>query len=141
MAVDSALDSGQRRNGATGLVMPVLSREEFELFRKIIYDATGINLSDRKFPMLSNRLRRRLRALGLNSFSEYYRVLKREGPGSEEFYHFLEAVTTNETYFFRNRALWTAVEQRVLPALAKRRPERGTLIFWSAACSSGDKLR
>jgi len=121
------------------VTLSVLSPEEFEMFRKYIYEVTGIRLSDRKVPMLSNRLRRRLRELGIQSFRDYYRYLKECGPNSKEFYHFLEVVTTNETYFFRNRDLWDRVEKSLLPALVKRRPAGEPLVLWSAACSSGEE--
>ena len=50
-------------------------RKEFEIFRALVYEHTGISLSESKRPLLQARLTRRLRALGLATFSEYHRVL------------------------------------------------------------------
>lgn len=116
-----------------------LSPHDFEAFRKLIRDAAGIHLSACKGPMLSNRLRRRLRQLRLSTYADYYTYLKQEGPESQEFFRFLEAVTTNETYFMRNRPLWDSLETHSLPMLAQGRRPGHPLVFWSAACSSGEE--
>lgn len=139
--LNSSLDAEMVSLGA-GLpdeAAETLDARDFEAFRQLIYGAAGIQLSQRKVPMLSNRLRRRMRALGLRTYREYYKLLTQAGSGSDEFFRFLEVVTTNETYFFRNRPLWNALEAQVLPALVQRRPASQALTFWSAASSSGEE--
>ena len=52
-----------------------LTDKEFQLFREIIYRETGINMSDKKRKLIVARLSKRLRALNLSSFTDYYRYL------------------------------------------------------------------
>ena len=52
-----------------------LSNAQFKLFKSLIYDATGINLSDSKKDMLISRLIKRLNELKFNDFTEYYHYL------------------------------------------------------------------
>lgn len=114
-----------------------LTQAEFEKLRRFIYDRTGIHLGEEKLALLSNRLRKRVRALELSGYDDYYKLLLTGD--DEEMSHFLSAVTTNETYFFRNEPLWNYVGDEMLPALAREKTgkQAGTLRFWSAASSTG----
>ncbi len=114
-----------------------LSAEQFARFARLVYDRTNITLKEHKITLLSNRLRKRLRALALNDFDDYYRLLTDDG-NSEEHVHFLEAVTTNETYFWRTTHNFDMLREDILPELI--REFRGqTLRLWSAGCSSGEE--
>ena len=55
---------------------PQLKDHEFTLFQEFIYDAAGINLSDAKKALVSGRLAKRLRELGLSSYGDYFKLLK-----------------------------------------------------------------
>ena len=116
-----------------------LSKAEFNRFRLFIYDISGITLSDEKLPLLSNRLRRRLRQINLDSYTAYFELVSKQGVDGEEFPFFLDAVTTNETYFFRNDKLWPAIREFVIPTLVENKAGKSLagLSFWSAACSCG----
>ena len=70
-----------------------LTKAEFNQFRIFIYDISGITLEEGKLPLLSNRLRKRLKALQLGSFSDYYELLQTQGVDGEEFPQFLDSVT------------------------------------------------
>lgn len=115
-----------------------LTLDEFKKLSKFVYDRTGIFLSEEKLSLLSNRLRKRVRALGLVSFEDYYQFL-RKGAGDDEMTEFLNAVTTNETYFFRNDKLWDYLADELIPSIAGEKKARGdrTLRAWSAASSTG----
>ena len=77
-----------------------LTPEQFERFRLFIFRQTGIHMHDGKITLLSNRIRRRLKEHAIESFEDYYeRLTKGRLPGELE--HFLDAITTNETHFFR----------------------------------------
>ena len=118
-----------------------LTPQEFRRIRSLIYDLTGIHLPDTKLTLLSNRLRRRMRELGLRTYKEYYELLQDPQRYQEELPHFLSAVTTNETYFFRNEALWRFVREEWIPSVVerkKRNPAR-VIRIWSAASSSGEE--
>ncbi len=120
-----------------------LEKREFDLFRDFIYKECGISLAETKVALLSNRLRKRIRALSLGSYEDYYNLLTRGGKeAEEEMGYFLSAVTTNETYFFRNDNLWQFVSQELLEYLKEAFPNRSgnpEWNFWSAASSSGEE--
>jgi chemotaxis protein methyltransferase CheR len=119
-----------------------LSETEFRQFRDLIYRVAGIRIPETKKVMVTNRLRRRLRATGLDNFAAYYALLNspaRDG----EMPRFLDAITTNETYFFRDphHFDWFGevfVPEAIRQARLGRRPR--SLRVWSAACSTGEEL-
>ena len=76
-----------------------LTDEEFEKFCGLIYRIAGIRIADTKRVLVANRVRRRLRATGIKTFSEYYAFLTSPA-GAAEMPLFLDAITTNETYFY-----------------------------------------
>lgn len=134
-------------SNARTLVQPIatqsikLSAEEFKRIAALVYQLTGIHLPDQKLTLLSNRLRKRVRALGLDGFEAYYKLLCDRTDGANELPEFLSAVTTNETYFFRNERLWDRFRETWLPDLAeaKRKARSPSVRIWSAACSSGEE--
>lgn len=119
-----------------------LTPDEFDRFRAFIYDQTGIKLADGKITLLSNRIRRRLKMLDIDSFEEYYQQLTHhKSPGELE--HFIDAVTTNETHFFRTGGHFDWFNDTFLPEMIDRvrnRQHVQNLRVWSAACSSGEEL-
>lgn len=116
-----------------------LTVEEFAAMAKIVYDRTGIHLPEEKRSLLSNRLRKRLRALELDSFDGYRALISDAKRCDEELPHFLSAVTTNETYFFRNEKLWSMFVTDLIPYFneTKKSTAGKSLRIWSAACSTG----
>lgn len=119
-----------------------LTQNEFDRFRTFIYEKTGIRMADGKITLLSNRIRRRLRDLGIESFENYYQQLTRDRlPGELE--QFIDAITTNETHFFRTGGHFDWFSGTFLPELLDRTANRKhdrSLRVWSAACSSGEEL-
>ncbi len=117
-----------------------LSDTEFARFQRLIYDETGIYLGPTKRELLYGRLIRRLRELGDLSFTAYFERVTGPG-GAAERVRLLDAITTNETRFFREPQHFTLLD-RLLPrwvaeAAAGRRPRR--LRVWSAGCSTGEE--
>ena len=113
----------------------------FKKFQKLIYGETGIWLGSAKTALLCGRLFRRLRALDLDSLESYYECVA--GPDQhEERVRMIDAITTNETRFFREPRQFQFVEQNLLPrwrveAEHGLRPRR--VRIWSAGCSSGEE--
>jgi chemotaxis protein methyltransferase CheR len=136
--------SGHIRRAATGAapfdVAPrAISSHDFQRFQALIYRESGISLSDAKAGLLTGRLSKRLRALGLNTFSEYY---GRVTADDEERRVMLDAITTNETHFFREPDHFQFLEQSVLPvwrASAESGKRARTIRAWSAGCSTGQE--
>ncbi len=113
-----------------------LSRETFELFRALIMEKTSINMREGKLILVSNRLRKRLLALKLSSYEEYYRLLTGCPEGEGELQRFIDAVSTNETYFYREFNHLLVMRDQILPQLL---PRTNCLRIWSAGCSTGEE--
>ncbi len=113
------------------------TKYDFERLRQLVNEHTGIKLSDHKQEMLYSRLSRRLRALNLNSFSNYYKLLQTDG--GEELVHFINAVTTNLTAFFREPHHFKLLEEVLLPQLLVKKQATRRLRIWSAGCASGEE--
>lgn len=140
----AAKDSGSSRHGEADLeqspllsVSPVL----FQKFQKLIYAETGIWLGSSKTALLCGRLFRRLRALDIDSLERYYECVAQPDQ-HEERTRMIDAITTNETRFFREPRQFDFLVQRVFPrwqaeAEHQMRPRR--LRIWSAGCSSGEE--
>jgi chemotaxis protein methyltransferase CheR len=115
-----------------------LSDVDFELYRKLIYDESGITFSTTNRSILESRLKERLREKKLESLKDYFSLITRD---KEELKTLLDSVTTNLTRFFRNQAHFDAIEKYVVPELIKLRGPSGErkLRFWSAGCSTGEE--
>jgi chemotaxis protein methyltransferase CheR len=113
--------------------VPDLTLEEFRKFAALIHREAGITLREHKVVLLSNRLRKRLAATGCEDFASYFSYL---GSHLEEKNHFLEAITTNETYFWRTVDNFELMRREVLKNLL---PGTKNLRFWSAGCSTGEE--
>ncbi len=121
-----------------------LTEPEFARFRDLIYKSSGIRIPLTKRVMVSNRLRRRLRATGIATFAAYYTMLSNPGPASAaEMPKFLDEITTNETYFFRDPHHFAWFGETYLPEIIKNArlgKRRRSLRIWSAAASTGEEL-
>ena len=118
-----------------------LTDDEFRRFCNLIYRASGIRIADNKRILVANRVRRRLRATGIKTFSEYYAFLTSSGDAGE-MPRFLDAITTNETYFFRDHHHYRWLKDAFFPelaTLASQRKHPRSVRIWSAACSSGEE--
>jgi chemotaxis protein methyltransferase CheR len=105
--------------------------EDFDQARRLIHARVGIALNDSKQNMVYNRLAKRVRALGLPGFADYLRVLAE--PEHPEWQHFVNALTTNLSHFFR--------EEYHFPILADHLKAlgRSPVSVWSAAASTGEE--
>ena len=123
----------------TPLVPPSgMTDREFDVFRTLVRQETGIALGPHKRTLLEARLTKRLRALQLPTFSAYHGYLHHLDASGDERRRFVNAVTTNETAFFREPTHFAHLRSAWLPArLAVGEPQR--LRAWSAACSSGEE--
>ena len=114
---------------------------DFVRFRQLIESETGIHLSDAKRGLLVARLSRRVRALGMTSLREYFEHVERGGDPDERVRMF-DAISTNETRFFREPHHFEVMSSRIFPqwkALAARGARERRVRIWSAGCSSGEE--
>lgn len=119
---------------------PRLGVEEFRLVRDLVNRYCGIMLADDMRFTVERRLGNRLQALGMESFSEYYRHLRYHHGREAELEKAVELLTTNETYFFRETAQLSAFREEVLPALRQTAGSKRSLSVWSAGCSTGEEV-
>jgi chemotaxis protein methyltransferase CheR len=141
--VSAGSGAGASRQLDPSLEQPQLSVSPalFQKFQNLIYAETGIWLGSSKTALLCGRLFRRLRALEITSLETYYERVSQPDQ-YEERTRMIDAITTNETRFFREPRQFEFVVQQVLPrwrAQAEHgsRPKR--VRIWSAGCSSGEE--
>ena len=115
-----------------------LTKAEFQRFHDLIYEIAGIHYPSEKLELLSNRIRKRIRALGENSYDSY---LMRIGltTGKQELQAFLDSITTNETYFFRCQRHWDYFKQWLIERKKDGDLQSQGLRIWSAAASNGSE--
>ncbi len=115
-----------------------LSDAEYRMFRDFFKAACGLWFGDDSRFLLENRLARRMRQLEIPSFAAYHYLLRKEATREDELAAVIDELTTNETYFFRERSQLRALIDEIVPALLARR-HAGPVNVWSAGCSSGEE--
>ena len=119
----------------------MMTDAEFELLRALMYQQSGVHLTEQKRDLLKGRLAKRLRHHSYESFAEYYDHLKNEDPQGTELQEMINAVTTHKTAFFRESHHFDCLRERLLiPARqAATRGHQSPIRIWSAGCSSGEE--
>ncbi|HFQ91387.1 MAG TPA: chemotaxis protein CheR [Chromatiales bacterium] len=113
------------------------SDRDFVRIRDLVKQHAGITLTEAKKDMVYSRLSRRLRHLGITSFSEYCRLVEDEASG--ELVNFTNSITTNLTAFFREQHHFDYLANTLLPRLRKEKAGSRRLRIWSAGCSTGEE--
>ena len=107
----------------------------FAAFAELAHTLCGITIKSQRQTMLEGRLKRRLRALDLPGFKEYLDYIKLN---RTEHQYFINAITTNETYFYRTPRVWNYIYDEYLPQWLSEHAGQ-TLNVWSAASSTGEE--
>ncbi len=117
-----------------------MTNEEFDTIRKVIYELSGIYFTDSKKYLLESRISKRITSNNMKSFSDYILYLQRS-PSRAELDALYEAITINETFFFRVPQQFDALESVIFPELIslKKTMPNPTIRIWSAASSSGEE--
>lgn len=120
---------------------PPLRLDDFRLLRQLINRFCGMAFSDDAIYVFERRLRDRLRACGLDSFTDYYHHLRYHPDARAELEAAVDALVTNETYFFREEYQLRAFRDEILVELKRRLEAEGrrNLTVWSAGCSTGEE--
>jgi chemotaxis protein methyltransferase CheR len=118
-----------------------MSQGDFLRFKDYIYSECGINLVPAKKTMLTVRLSKRLRALGMSSFDEYFEYVSRSEGRSDELVQMIDVVTTNKTDFFREPRHFEFLRKKVLPEFFQygQKTTSKSIKVWSAGCSTGEE--
>lgn len=119
-----------------------ISRDEIKLFAKYIYEISGINIELSKAYLLETRLGRILQAEKCDSFSDFYHKAKKDLSKRLEKL-IVDAITTNETLFFRDTGPFELLKHKILPEVIDRRTSKfagNKIRIWSSACSTGQEV-
>jgi chemotaxis protein methyltransferase CheR len=116
----------------------VLDRKQFARFAGLITETLGIKMPAGKTTLLENRLRGRMRQLGMDSLEAYEHHLFHSPRANDELVHFCDVVTTNKTDFFREPQHFDYLRDTALPMLLSDRPGSEARL-WCAGCSSGQE--
>ncbi|MCG3732043.1 CheR family methyltransferase [Vibrio cincinnatiensis] len=114
-----------------------LSDQTFVRYQRWLYEKAGIYLNDGKKSLVIGRLSARLQQLGLSDWNDYFDFFALSAPSASkkaEQQVVIDLLTTNETYFFREEAHFSFIQQSVIPEYIEK-----PLRCWSAASSSGEE--
>lgn len=120
--------------------MAELTSVDFKLFQKFIYDRCGIDISDDKAYLIESRLSKLLIDTGLKSYEELYNsILDSSDPCITT--KVIDAITTNETLWFRDKTPWIVMENLLMPIYIEelRSNSKSKIRIWSCAASTGQE--
>jgi len=116
-----------------------LTDAEFEQYRNLIYNESGITFTPANRSILESRLKEQLREKKIDTVKAFYFDITSD---KEKIKGFLDSITTNLTSFFRNQAQFNALEKFVIPELInniKKSAVGNSIKIWSAGCSTGEE--
>jgi chemotaxis protein methyltransferase CheR len=117
-----------------------ITQPEYILMKKYIEEHCGIYLQEDKEYLIESRLADLLEETGSRSFQEFYLKARIHDPAGELRDRIVDAMTTNETSWFRDKNAWDYLKEVAVPALLDRAAETGRASVWSAAVSSGQEV-
>jgi len=118
--------------------MKTLTPHDLNYCRKFIHEQAGIRLDERKDYLFESRLSVVLKEFGFDSMSELVTSLQ-EPKSTPLRQRVIDAMTTNESSFFRDEHPFEALQKFVLPTLMEARQSKRELSIWCAACSTGQE--
>ncbi len=129
----------EKLNGMNGYLLSI-SDEEFQLMRSLIYERFGINLTEQKRSLLIGRLQKIIKTSGFHSFQQYYEHII-NSQNEQALSNLIDRVSTNHTYFYREKDHFDYFLQTALPNVVSRLEAKGSreLRVWCAGCSSGEE--
>jgi chemotaxis protein methyltransferase CheR len=117
-----------------------LTAEDYELFRRMVYEHSGINLGEQKMQLVRARLGKRLRQGGFKSYRAYYEYIRQDKTG-RALCGLIDAISTNTTHLFREKQHFEFLAEvlREWTTDGATRDRARTVRIWSSACSSGEE--
>ena len=114
--------------------VPNITQEEYYAFREFLEQSSGIVLGDTKHYLVTSRLTGIMGEFSISSFSKLIETIKKDQKLKQKI---MDAMTTNETSWFRDNYPYEVLKEKILLEAAKSRP--GNFKIWSAACSTGQE--
>lgn len=118
---------------------PTIQAGEFARFQEMFYQKTGIVFGDSKRYFVDRRLTERMSATQAGCFEDYLTLLRFRDPKAEELQNLINAMTVNETYFYRENYQFRCLTESLLPQLVQGRRRGDPLQIWSMPCSTGEE--
>ncbi len=115
-----------------------LNAQEFAKFCEFFYRKTGIIFAENKRYFVERRILDRMDATKSSSFRDYFALVRFETAG-QEMQCLVNAMTVNETYFFREDYQFDALVNGILPEVAGKKKRGDTIKIWSLPCSTGEE--
>ena len=125
--------------------MVKIKPEEIKVLSNYIYNVSGISIDASKAYLLETRFGKLLEEEGCKSYSEFYHKAKTDGRKILE-KKIINAITTNETLFFRDNSPFELLKHKIIPEIIDARTGNGSrpggpgLKIWSSACSTGQEI-
>jgi chemotaxis protein methyltransferase CheR len=116
----------------------LITDADFLKFRDFFYRKTGIHFDEAKRYFVDKRLVDRMEATGADDFRSYFMALRFEAKG-EELQQLVNAMTVNETYFFRESYQFDCMVNSMLAEVVKRKRKGGRIRIWSIPSSTGEE--
>lgn len=127
----------ERFNPFPGISAQVYSRTDFEAVSGIVYDIAGIVLPPGKATLVYSRLAPLVRESGRQTFGRYIDHIRRD---EGEMRRVINALTTNHTFFYRERHHFDHLADEVRSSLLAKAKAGEPVRIWSAGCSTGEEL-
>src|SRR5215203_5651495 len=108
------------------------------LLRDLIHERVGLNFDDSKINLLTDKIAPLIIERGFDSFLDYYYLLKYDADTAGEWLNVINALTVQETYFWREMDQIHGLAEIVIPQLLAKNP-RLPIRIWSAACATGEE--
>lgn len=118
--------------------LPELAPDDFEQWRRLLEDRTGVSLGSQQQAFLQTQITMRMRELGFTSYAEYYSRVKEGVWGKAEWSILVDRLMVKETSFFRHRHSFDCVA-RMLQQRINAGQVQGSFDVWSVGCSTGEE--
>lgn len=115
-----------------------ISEDDFQKFREFFYRKTGIAFESSKRYFVDKRLLDRMQATGSDSFRSYFMMLRFQS-SREELQNLVNAMTVNETYFFREEYQFDCLVRSILPEIVAKKRNDSPIRIWVMPSSSGEE--
>jgi chemotaxis protein methyltransferase CheR len=116
----------------------LLGEPDFTRFRELVQRTSGIELSEGRRSDLERAVQRTVERMSMHGPAELHAHLS-HADSAVDLEAFIAELTIGETYFFRHRAQFEALERTILPDLIARRSQERRLRIWSAGCATGEE--
>jgi chemotaxis protein methyltransferase CheR len=117
--------------------LPALTEVEFRRLCEYLYRRSGMVFTEAKRYYVERRAHERMSATGSQSFASYFARLRINAQGESE--HFVNALTVNETYFYREQHQLRCLSTNLLAERVRDKRKGGTIRIWSVPCSTGEE--